>query len=478
MKKILLLSSMAVLGLTAAAQGVDPATYGMVGEYSLVNRWMMSVGDVAAENGGIARKDWANLPLVDESGNYRSRSATILGDKVYIGASQTWDAANSAATDAAHLVELDLATGKFIRDIQLTLNGETFAKFMGVNSIGHDDYGHLWVSPINLKTFDDTTLEATPFEFYTVDLATGALTLEASLALTVDDGLGCNGRVDYVDLIGDITGKENRAVAMGATVAGYIYQFHRNQGETEWKGGNNDQSGKICVQVKKISPESSSGLGGSIKISIVRDAEFSGDYVYIDGQQSYPALYDNTGTLIESIEALPAATEGAEDVWAAFRPNTNMNGVRQFLFDGEQYVGWAMVYPDERSSVMGGHMALARLDENESFIGATPMWVFPEGKLGSRHTAEFGQSVEVNSEYVDANGNPAIDILDYKGGVGIALYTLTKGEPAGVNDLVIENNNAPVEYFNLNGVRVNENNLTTGLYIKRQGLKASKVVVK
>ncbi len=34
------------------------------------------------------------------------------------------------------------------------------------------------------------------------------------------------------------------------------------------------------------------------------------------------------------------------------------------------------------------------------------------------------------------------------------------------------------EYYNINGVRVNADNLTPGLYIKRQSGKATKVLVK
>ena len=41
-----------------------------------------------------------------------------------------------------------------------------------------------------------------------------------------------------------------------------------------------------------------------------------------------------------------------------------------------------------------------------------------------------------------------------------------------------DNSNAPVEYFNLNGVEVSSDNLVPGLYITRQGTKTAKVVVK
>ena len=47
---------------------------------------------------------------------------------------------------------------------------------------------------------------------------------------------------------------------------------------------------------------------------------------------------------------------------------------------------------------------------------------------------------------------------------------------AGVEDVTVADENAPVEYFNLQGVRVE--NPEAGLYIRRQGNTATKVLVK
>lgn len=47
---------------------------------------------------------------------------------------------------------------------------------------------------------------------------------------------------------------------------------------------------------------------------------------------------------------------------------------------------------------------------------------------------------------------------------------------SGVSDLTVEDENAPVEYFNLQGVRVE--NPSNGLYIRRQGNVSTKVLVK
>ena len=49
---------------------------------------------------------------------------------------------------------------------------------------------------------------------------------------------------------------------------------------------------------------------------------------------------------------------------------------------------------------------------------------------------------------------------------------------AGVAEIVIDDENAPVEFYNLNGVRINSDNLVPGLYIRRQGAKASKISVR
>lgn len=48
----------------------------------------------------------------------------------------------------------------------------------------------------------------------------------------------------------------------------------------------------------------------------------------------------------------------------------------------------------------------------------------------------------------------------------------------GVEDITIDDANAPVEYFNLQGVKVAADNLTPGVYVRRQGRAVSKVVIR
>ena len=56
-----------------------------------------------------------------------------------------------------------------------------------------------------------------------------------------------------------------------------------------------------------------------------------------------------------------------------------------------------------------------------------------------------------------------------------SINVYTSGVPTGVEDVTVDEN-APVEYYNLQGVRVA--NPENGIYIRRQGSKVSKVLVK
>ena len=48
----------------------------------------------------------------------------------------------------------------------------------------------------------------------------------------------------------------------------------------------------------------------------------------------------------------------------------------------------------------------------------------------------------------------------------------------GVDDVAVDANDSAIEYYNLQGVRVDADNLTPGVYVRRQGNKAVKVIIK
>ncbi len=57
-----------------------------------------------------------------------------------------------------------------------------------------------------------------------------------------------------------------------------------------------------------------------------------------------------------------------------------------------------------------------------------------------------------------------------------AEYTINKA--SGIGNVNVENAEAPVRYFNLQGVEVQASNLTPGMYIRQQGNTSSKVVIR
>lgn len=64
----------------------------------------------------------------------------------------------------------------------------------------------------------------------------------------------------------------------------------------------------------------------------------------------------------------------------------------------------------------------------------------------------------------------------YNGNRSDVTITLTD-DTAGIENIASDDN-APVEYFNLQGIRVNADNTTSGIYIRRQGSNTTKVLVK
>lgn len=64
-----------------------------------------------------------------------------------------------------------------------------------------------------------------------------------------------------------------------------------------------------------------------------------------------------------------------------------------------------------------------------------------------------------------------------KDGPAVDVRIKAVSDPSAIDEIAVEESNAPVEYFNMQGMRVNADNLNSGLYIRRQGNKAVKVLI-
>ena len=67
----------------------------------------------------------------------------------------------------------------------------------------------------------------------------------------------------------------------------------------------------------------------------------------------------------------------------------------------------------------------------------------------------------------------------YKAATGWSAFTTVEGiDTSAIDDVISDNDNAPVEYYNLQGVKVPSESLVPGIYVKKQGSKTVKIQVK
>jgi hypothetical protein len=60
----------------------------------------------------------------------------------------------------------------------------------------------------------------------------------------------------------------------------------------------------------------------------------------------------------------------------------------------------------------------------------------------------------------------------------VSAYEIVDASVTSIDGIDADDFEGAVEYFNLYGVKVNADNLTPGIYVKKQGDKAQKVLVK
>lgn len=94
----------------------------------------------------------------------------------------------------------------------------------------------------------------------------------------------------------------------------------------------------------------------------------------------------------------------------------------------------------------------------------------------------YMKSVETSQNYTDTKEDKYTVVYDETTGLPAQYvgrdrkYVFTNGATGAVDSILAPDANAPVEYFDLNGRRVEDP--SNGLYIRRQGSKASKIIVK
>ena len=481
MKKFLLLGA-AVLGLSTVVSAqeaeaweahVDGHTYAEDTETGVTckNKWIVDRVHTPEQFLGLQFiKDYAT----------KARTAAIdpKNKKVYIGYSKTivtgeGDAATS--NDYAHLVVVNLETGEVEKELPLTCNGEAISGLLCANQVSMDDYGHVWICGM----YSD--VNAKPAQIYVVeDFETGACKNVGEWKLP-DEETDAAGRIDYWDVVGDITGQEANAVCMGAvgvTAGGEklcLYRWELAQGATEWVANEDDFAGYVSnTDLAETYPADQVTWGqSSATVKIVAEEGHAGSMFYVDGFTTCPSLYLTSLTMDQSFAMAPDLA-----------PAVGCNGVNEFVLAGDGTEKPYIAYVEAQYNVSPGcRVNIAQLGEGMSFEGMRLLWSVPEAGLGE--VSDGGTRVH-NIAIVkeqDKNGKEGAYIFTYKCNNGMGLYCVAEKDfidswkdGAGVEGIEADEVDGEAVYYNLQGVKVA--NPENGLFIKKAGNKAEKVLVK
>ena len=411
MKKLLLSFLLLLATMPLWAAGVDYATYSTIDGVTCKNLWILD---------RIHTPDqFLNLQFIKDYAT-KARTAVIdpVNKKIYIGYSKTvfFVAADGSesANDFAHLVIFDLETGEYIKELPLTYNGTPISGLLCANQVGMDDYGHVWICGM----YSD--INKTPAQIYVVeDFETGACKNVGEWKLSSREA-GAAGRIDYWDVVGDITGAEANAVCMGAvgTTAGggekrCLYRWELAKGSTEWTASS--EWGTVAKYASKTYPAGEATWGtGATTVRIVAEEGHKGSMFYVDGFETCPSLYNIDLQMVESFASAPDLA-----------PARGCNGVNEFVLGETTFIVYAEA---EYNKSPGCRINVCQLGEDGTFNGMRKLWSLPEGGLGE--VSDGGTRIHNIDTYkvVDKNGKESVYLLTYKCNNGMGLYLITDND--------------------------------------------------
>lgn len=467
MKKLLLSASMLMLAGASAFAVTDGQTYESIDGFNCENLWVFDRFH--------AEEAYMGNPIASKN----ARTATTDGTTIYVGLSG----------ETATIEKFDLKTGAYLGSLALTKGGEAFSGTLAVNQVGFDEYGHFYAA-----TYSANSLGDGQYEVYTVDLTTGAVTSVGDLFF--DGGLG---RIDYCDVIGDITGAEANATVMAVTCAAdnmNVFKWVREKGSDEWMGGWTGQATFQAIEAGQTYPNGITGFSTGSVLKIVRDGSKSGNVnmFYIDGFTSAPALYGSDGAMIDNIsnaDLKKTDKETGVTTGTVPEPALGTNGI------AEGSVGKTnlMIYSEGQYDAPHKCQAvITTVDENMSFESMKPLWIVPADGLG-----QTTDGVRVHSLFCLPQKDGSALLLTFKCYNGMGVYKITKKGDDSVESNVVAAANITVngdviavsevaesiEVFNVAGQKVAEaRNASevaapaTGAYIVKAVVAGAPVVKK
>lgn len=495
MKKSLLLASALLCAASSFAQDMaiapdgedvvrktDPTQYEKFGNFELKNRW--SISRVTDGNDDFLKY------LPDDN----MACSVVLDTTIYV-----------SRPNNASLLKFGLASGRYLGELKLTVDGESIGTGIGnMYNVTKDNFGHIvfhgYRATVGLA--DDGTDSGIAL-YYISDIETGACAKAGDLMVSVEEYANDykKGRVDFSSIVGDVTRQEAHAIVMaagGANAGLQIYRWKCEQGSDEWKGDFADKDGAGQPDVIMLSPVAADGnvtqWQGATVCTMVQDEEYSGSLFYVDGMSNMVGLYDTNGNFVEG--GTHHTSESTDDegnpVIVAERnfptswlvTEVAANGVCEFTIAGTNFVAYANT---QHGKAPGGDVKIAKLGDNFEWTaaaGAEMAWASVPA-IGMGMTSDGGRRIfNISATLVpDANGKEGVYLMLNRNYNGIGLYTIAEegwqdpnGEVDGIEDIVVDEVEGAAKYYNLQGVEIA--NPENGLYIVKRGNKVSKELVK
>ncbi|MBR5118450.1 MAG: dockerin type I repeat-containing protein [Muribaculaceae bacterium] len=413
MKKLILLTIMAVMTAMSSWAVTDGQTYAKVNGIGVKNLWIFD--RVHANQAYLAS------PICHTN----ARTATMTGGVVYVSRSQEKQLIipnpetgknDTILQGVIHC--FDALSGEPIKDLDLTFNGNPYGVFLGNTSIGCDNFGHIWVAPM-------TSASAIEIPIYQVDTESGEMTLVTNMYK--GDMVY---RTDYLDLIGDLTLEEAECnimtIAHNSNDPGFptVYRWHNEQGGDidTWEGGF---YGDPYMDFTEFYPAEKVGfsLAPVIKMLLGTDDDtmYSGEYFYIDCFDGAPVLYYIDGTVVDSFENVP------QDLWPT---RSAANGMTEFTLEGRHFFSY--VKADMNGNGNGCQINVCELGDGDMLETMTKYWQLPADSVGKINDNGLRVHCIATEKGYDDEGNEEITLFTFKAYNGMGVYKIGSAiEPDG-----------------------------------------------
>lgn len=393
----------------------DQSSYSPVGNIEVESIWFRSV-----------RSSYNNITFA--SSGSLNRSMVAVGDYVYISSRM-----ENSASATAFLEKYSAATGEHIG--RITLSSDASMSFYPCNNVTKDSNGNVCISNLAL-------MSTCPLVVQLVNLETGAVSEVARIQSSVSDA-----RIDYIAITGDVTSGSFTVFGVPANDNKII----------RWTFNNGSYSEAITT-INAYYPTDAGDFGIAPRVMPITDTD-----VFVDGANTSLTRYSladgsRTGSFLANT--------------AVASSSTSANGGTYFTLGDNTYVVYAY---DDPVTDPCNTFNVVKTTKEITFGDMSQLWTLPKRGLGSVNSA----TANAVADYLLMSPN-CVRIFLYIPGDGLCAYDITDTGISSVDEInaSIATPLAPVEYYNLHGIKVDANNLTPGIYITRQGSISSKVIIK